>query len=154
MKKLVLAAGLLLFLSLVFPNGPQLPVVKPPVVRPVVASAPVDAEIVKLLTGSDAADRARIYDIYSALKTVLQRPTAPARITTTEKWEEVHGHTLDLAIEQVNKYPGLDAAIERVFKTTVGTDDVLPGTPDTLKKLAAACDVVANSAAAAAKISR
>jgi hypothetical protein len=145
MKKLVLAAGLLLFLSLVFPNGPQLPVVKPPVVRPVVASAPVDAEIVKLLTGSDAADRARIYDVYTSLKKVLQRPTAPARITTTEKWEEVHGHTLDLAIEQVNKYPGLDAAIERVFKTAIGTDDVMPGTPETLKKLGEACDIIASS---------
>jgi len=149
MKKLVLVAGLLLITSLVFPNGPRFLSVKPEVTRPVVEPALTDAEIVKLLTGSDITDRARIYDVYTSLKKVLQRPTAPARITTTEKWEEVHGHTLDLAIEQVNKYPGLDAAIERVFKTAVGTDDVLPGTPDTLKKLTEACDIIANSVAAA-----
>lgn len=150
MKKLVLVAGLLLITSLAFPNGPRFPVVQPATTtRPVVPTVPIDAEIVKLMTGSDSADRARVYDIYTSLKTVLQRPTAPARITTTEKWEELHGHTLELAIEQVNKYPGLDVAIERVFKTTVGTDDVLPGTPDTLKKLTEACDIVANSVAAA-----
>lgn len=149
MKKLVLVAGLLLVTSLVFPNGPRFPSAPPATSRPVVPSVPTDAEIVKLLTGSDVADRARIYDIYTSLKTVLQRPTAPARITTTEKWEELHGRTLELAIEQVNKYPGLDVAIERVFRTTVGTDDVLPGTPDTLKKLTEACDIIANSVAAA-----
>lgn len=149
MKKLVLVAGLLLITSIVFPNGPRFPSVKPEVTRPVVESVPTDAEIVKLMTGSDIADRARVYDVYTSLKKVLQRPTAPARITTTEKWEEVHGNTLDLAIEQVNKYPGLDAAIERVFKTAVGTDDVLPGTPETLKKLTEACDIIANSVAAA-----
>lgn len=149
MKKLVLAAGLLLLVSLVFPNGPQLNVGTKPAARPVAPTATVDAEIVKLLAGSDAADRARIYDVYTSLKTVLQRPTAPQRITTTEKWEEVHGHTLDLAIEQVNKYPGLDEAIERVFQTTLGTDDVMPGTPATLKKLTEACDVIAASAVTA-----
>jgi hypothetical protein len=149
MKKLVFAAGLLLLLSVVFPNGPRLPSVNPPVTRPVEPAAPVDAEIVRLLAGSPAADRARIYDVYTSLKTVLRRPTAPARITTTEKWEELHGHTLELAIEQVNKYPGLDAAIERVFATTVGTDDVMPGTPDTLRKLGEACDIIASSVATA-----
>lgn len=149
MKKLVWVAGLLLLTSLVFPNGPTLPTFNTPAVRPVVAAAPVDEEIVKLLAGSDVADRARIYDVYTSLKTVLQRPTAPDRITTTEKWEELHGNTLDLAIEQVNKYPGLDAAIERVFQTAVGTDDVMPGNPATLKKLGAACDIVVSSVATA-----
>jgi hypothetical protein len=136
MKKLVFAAGLLLLLSVVFPNGPRLPSVNPPVTRPVEPAAPVDAEIVRLLAGSPAADRARIYDVYTSLKTVLRRPTAPARITTTEKWEELHGHTLELAIE-------------RVFATTVGTDDVMPGTPDTLRKLGEACDIIASSVATA-----
>ena len=152
MKKLVFAAGVLLLTSLIFPNGPTLPTLPAPtasVTRPVLPSAQPDTEIVKLLAKADAADRARIYDVYTSLRAVLQRPTAPARITTTEKWEEVHGHTLDLAIDQVNKYPGLDAAIERVFKTAVGTDDVMPGTPDVLQKLGEACAVVANSAAAA-----
>jgi hypothetical protein len=149
MKKLVWVAGLLLLTSFVFPNGPTLPVFNKPVVRPVIGNAATDAEIVKLLTGSTAADRARIYDVYTSLKTVLQRPTAPDRITTTEKWEELHGRTLDLAIEQVNKYPGLDVAIERVFQTAVGTDDVMPGNPETLKKLGEACDIVANSVVAA-----
>ncbi|NDD52740.1 hypothetical protein EBZ39_02470 [bacterium] len=145
MKKLVWVAGLILLVSLVFPNGPKLPSFNAAVVRPVVADAPVAADIVKLLSGATAADRARIYDVYTSLKTVLQRPTAPDRITTTEKWEELHGHTLELAIDQVNKYPGLDVAIENVFKTTVGTDDVLPGNPETLKKLGEACDIVASS---------
>jgi hypothetical protein len=149
MKKLVWVAGLLLLTSVVFPNGPTLPTFNKPAVRPVVVAAPVDAEIVKLLTGSAVADRARIYDVYTSLKAVLKRSTAPARITTTEKWEELHGNTLDLAIEQVNKYPGLDVAIERVFKTAVGTDDVMPGNPETLKKLGEACDVVVSSVATA-----
>lgn len=147
MKKLALAAGLLLLLSVVFPDGPRLQGTTKPVSRPAVSAGPRDAEIVKLLANSDAADRARIYDVYTSLKTVLQRPTAPARITTTEKWEELHGHTLDLAIEQVNKYPGLDVAIERVFQTAVGTDDVMPGNAETLKKLGEACDIIANSVA-------
>ncbi len=147
MKKLALAAGLLLFLSLVFPDGPRLSFLTQTAVRPVVSAAPGDEEIMRLLKNGTAADRGRIYDVYTSLKKVLQRPTAPARITTTEKWEELHGYALDLAIEQVNKYPGLDVAIERVFATTVGTDDVMPGNPDTLKKLGEACDIVANSVA-------
>jgi hypothetical protein len=46
----------------------------------------------------------------------------------------------------VNKYPGLDEAIEQVFLTTLGTDDVLPGNEQTRSKIVEACDVIINSA--------
>lgn len=149
MKKLVWVAGLLLVTSLVFPNGPQFNWSKPkPGPEPAV-TVKTDPEIVKLLTGSPAEDRARVRDVYVSLKKVLQRPTAPQRIATTEKWEELHAATLELAIDQVGKYPTLDEQIERVFLAAVGTDDVLPGNPATLQKLMEACDTVAGSAAAA-----
>lgn len=151
MKKFVAwLAGLLLLWSIVFPNGlpikPGAPVTP---VTPVTPAGETDGKIVELLTGSDPADRARIRDVYLALKTILQRPSAPTLISTTEKWAELHARTLNLAIEEAGKYPTLDQAIEQVFLTTVGTDDVLPGNPDTLKKLTEACDIVANSASAA-----
>jgi hypothetical protein len=149
MKKLVWIAGLLLVTSLVFPNGPSFNWKKPGPSPTPAPAVKVDAEIVKLLNGSPAEDRARIRDVYTSLKVILQRPTAPQRVTTTEKWEELHGRTLELAIDQVGKYPTLDEQIERVFLAAVGTDDVLPGNPETFKKLMEACDTVAGSAAAA-----
>lgn len=140
-------AGLLLLWSIVFPDGLPIKPVTP--VVPVSPTGETDGKIVELLAGSDAEDRARIRDVYLALKTILQRPSAPTLISTTEKWAELQARTLNLAIDEVGKYPTLDQAIEQVFLTTVGTDDVLPGNPETLKKLTEACDIVANSAAVA-----
>jgi hypothetical protein len=145
MKKIVWVAGLLLLLSVVFPNGPQLP--NSGVVQP---SGPTDATIVKLLEKATAADKARIVGTYTGLIRVLNKDlqkTTDRRISTTEKWEELQQNTLDIAVDEVGKYPGLDEAIEGVFTRTVGTDDVLPGNTETLQKLITACETVVNSAA-------
>lgn len=144
---LVVLAGLLLAVSLLFPNG--LPVRKPAVVPSTpVAPQATDAEIVKLLASADAADKLRIVDVYTALSAVLARDLAkpPVRITTTEQWADLQANTLQLAIDRPGKYPGLDLAIEAVFLAKVGTDDVLPGTPDTQAKLIDACATIAASA--------
>ena len=141
MKKIVWVAGLLLLLSVVFPNGLSLPT--PGKTTPAGAT---DAKIVELLSAADASDKARIEGVYTGLAYVLNRDNG-ARITTTEKWAEVQQNTLDIAIETVGKYPNLDEAIETVFLQAVGTDAVMPNNPDVLAKLISACEIIANSAA-------
>jgi hypothetical protein len=143
MKNFVWLAAALLLLSFVYPNGPTLPVA--PAVAP---DGPTDSAILKILEPATAADKGRIRDVYSALAAVLKRDKLkpPARITTTEQWADLQANTLQLAIDTPGKYPGLDEAIETVFKTTVGTDDVLPSNDDTRNKLIAACDVISNTA--------
>lgn len=146
MKYVVWVFGALLLLSFVFPNGVTLPVApKPPVVQP---ETPVvtDPTIVKLLADATDADRARVNGIYSGLKTVIERDNG-ALVTTTEKWALLQANTLKLAVEQVNKYPGLDVAIDDVFKANIGTMDVATVNADMVKKLATACEIIANSAA-------
>lgn len=146
-RTMVWLAGALLAVALLFPNG--FPLVKKPVAPSVpVAPHATDAEIVKLLVTADAADKQRVFDVYTALSQVLARDLAkpPARITTTEQLADLQANTLQLAIDQAGKYPGLDKAIEAVFLAKLGTDDVLPGTPDTQAKLIDACDTIASSA--------
>ena len=144
---MVWLAGALLAVALLFPDG--FPLVKKPV-APSAPAAPhaTDAEIVKLLASADAADKQRIFDVYTALSKVLARDIAktPARIITTAQWADLHANTLQLAIDQAGKYTGLDKAIEAVFLAKLGTDDVLPGTPDTQAKLIDACSTIASSA--------
>ena len=135
-------AGGLLAVSLLFPNGPKLS--KPTPATPVVAHA-TDAKIVTLLANADAADKARINGIYTALVAVLKKD-AGKRITTTEQWADLQANTLQLAIDTPGKYPGLDTAIEAVFMAKLGTDDVLSGTPETQAKLIDACETIASSA--------
>lgn len=144
MKKLVWVAGLLLLLSVVFPNGVKLPV---PVNIPdaVVPAGETDSAIVALLKDATVADKGRVVSIYDGLQFVLTRDKGQ-RINTTEKWAELQANTLQLAVEQVGKYPGLDVAINDVFKRVLGTDDVLPGNEDTQLKLIKACEIIANSA--------
>ena len=148
MKKLVWLAGFLLALSLVFPNGVTLPLPKPPQPDVVVPSAAPDAEIVSLLQNATPEDKARIASVYTGLGVVLTRPKALELVTTTEKFAIMHGNTLDVAIDKVGEYPGLDEAIERVFAAAVGTDDVIPMTPELATKLVNACDVIVSSATA------
>lgn len=145
MKKLVLVAGILLLLSLVFPNGVKLPPLITPVVVPASPDVEVDATIAKLLGNATAEDKARVAGIYDGMAYVLKRD-AGKRLNTTEKWAEFQANTLQLAVEQVGKYPGLDVAIEAVFARSVGTDDVLPATPETQQKLLKACEIIAASA--------
>ena len=92
-----------------------------------------------------AADRANIGGIYTGLKTVITRDNGQS-VNNTERWSALQARTLQLAVDQVGKYPGLDKAIEAVFLAEVGTDDVVPVTPDTVTKLVKACDVIINSA--------
>ena len=150
MKKVVWILGLLLLLSFVFPNG--LPGLHTPTdtdVTPVVPAGPTDAKIVELLTGSDAADRARIVGVYSGLSHVLNRDGGKKLITTTEKFAMLQANTLGVAIDTPGEYPGLDTAIESVFLTAVGSDDVVPVTPELVTKLVDACAVIVNSASTA-----
>jgi hypothetical protein len=142
-KVVLWLAAALLVVSVVFPNGPKLG-------KPVAPVAPVaehdtDATIVKLLATADSADKARVNGIYTALAAVLKKD-AGKRITTTEQWADLQANTLQLAIDTPGKYPGLDTAIEAVFLAKLGTDDVLPGTPDTQAKLIDACETIASSA--------
>lgn len=155
MKKLLVFAGALLFLSFVFPNGvplkpivpaPVVPVVPPEPVTPPAPPAETSAEIVRILATAPVADRDRISGVYDALKVIMTVRDNGKRINTTEKWAELQANTLQLAIDTPGKYPGLDAAIEQVFKDKVGTDDVLSMTTDTLQKIAKACEVVSASA--------
>lgn len=144
MKNVVVGlSGLLLAVSLVFPNGVSLPV---PVVPPTPeVTGPTDPTIVKILQAADPADKARVDGVYSGLAYGIARDKGTL-ITTTEKWALLQSNTLDIAIETPGEYPGLDVAIEDVFVKALGTKEVLPGNPEVQQKLIDACTTIANSA--------
>jgi len=142
-KALLWLAGALLAVSIAFPNGLKLGQLAAPVTP--VAEHATDSEIVQLLANATAADKARINGIYTALAAVLKKD-AGKRITTTEQWADLQANTLQLAIDTPGKYPGLDTAIELVFAGKLGTDDVMPSTPETQAKLIDACETIASSA--------
>lgn len=156
MKKLAWAAGILLLLSIIFPDGlPAVVAVKPKPVpvnpEPVPANPAVivekDPKIVEILTNAAPADRSRVADVYTAAGIVIRRDRAQGgRLNTTEKWSEYQTRMLNLAIDTPGKYPGLDAAIEAVFARKVGTMDVLAVTDEVAERLAGACDIIAASA--------
>lgn len=149
MKKLVWAAAALLGFAIAFPNGISLP--KPSKPSPdVVVNDKTNSAIVEILKGADKADKKRIADVYSSLAEVLKKDNAQ-RVDNTEKFAELQGNTLELAIDQPGKYPGLDVAIENVFKEVVGTDGidasvVNPINPLVQKKLIEATKIIAASA--------
>jgi hypothetical protein len=144
MKRLVWLAGLVLLASFAEPyiRGTYQ---QAPVVVEDSSTDKTDPTIQKLLADAAAADKADVRGIYKALRAVVNRD-AGKRVVTTEQWSDLQENTLQLAITQVNKYPGLDEAIEQVFLTTLGTDDVLPGNEQTRSKIVEACDVIINSA--------
>jgi hypothetical protein len=149
MKKLVWVAGLVLAFAVFYPNGVTLPSFSTTAedLSPDVAP---DATIVKLLANAPPADKARIVSVYRGLKTVLNKDNGQ-RINTTEKWEEVHGETLNLAIDKPGTYEGLDEAIEAVFYAAMHDADtdasvVNAVTPLVQAKLAKACDTIIASA--------
>jgi len=143
MKKLLSIAGVLLVLfSMLFPNGIALPPLNTPVVTPDVKT---DAKIVSVLSVATPEDKARVESIYTGMEYVLRRDSGK-RLNTTEKWSAFQANTLQLAVEQVGKYRGLDDAIEAVFASCVGTDDVMPSTPETQQKLLEACQIIVASA--------
>jgi len=150
MKKLVLVAAVLFGLSVAFPDkfDSLTHVFDRPVVVEESDGVPVeatDSAIKKVLRNATAADRARIVSIYSGMYRVLKRD-AGERISNTEKLAEYHANTLQLAVEQVGKYPGLDVAIDDVFKGTLGSTDVLPVKGEVLDNVLKACAVVVSSA--------
>lgn len=144
MKKLVWVAGLVLVVALLFPNGITLP--KPqPTPAPVDVDVPVDAAVVKALATATPEDKAHVAGIYDAMATVLKRDNGQ-RIKTTERWADYQANMLQLAVTTPGKYEGLDVAIEGVFKTQLGTDDVIANNPETQQKLVKACEIIAASA--------
>lgn len=143
MKKLVWFLGTLLVLSFVFPDGIHIDGV-PSVVVP--DDSPTDPTIKKLLASATPEDKARVNGIYSGLRAIIKREQFGDMVPTTEKWALLQANTLMLAVEQVNKYPGLDVAINDVFKQQLGADEVLAVNSDVVNKLATACEIIANSA--------
>lgn len=143
MKKLVWVAGLVLLLAFVYPNGIKLPLSGPPTDVP--ANVDVDAAVVEALADATAEDKAHVAGTYDGMLRVFNRDKG-VRIKTTEKWADFQANTLQLAIETAGEYPGLDVAIENVFKTQLGTDDVLPTNSDTQQKIVAACQIISASA--------
>lgn len=150
MKKLVWLAGAVLAVAILFPNGFDVSsFLTPQVVEPEIDAKP-DAKIVELLSNAAAADKARTVSVYRGLRTVLSRD-AGKRINTTEKLEELQSNTLQMAIENVNKYPGLDIAIEAVFQNAVKSAKadasvVNPMTPEIQAAVIKACEIVIVSA--------
>jgi hypothetical protein len=149
MKKLVWLFGLLLALSFVLPAFSTFRPAPVPTPSPAPTPAPsptdTDTNIVSVLAHATADDKARVASIYTGLRTVLLRDKGEL-VNNTERFAVLQANTLKLAVDQVGKYPGLDVAIENVFKTAVGTDDVVPLTADVTAALVKACDIIANSA--------
>lgn len=152
MKNLVWIAGLILVLSFVFPDGITLPQKPEPTPTPVVPVAPVDTALATILGPAAKQDKARVVSVYTGLKTVLQRDNGQ-RVNNTEKFAELQSNTLQLAIDTPGKYPGLDVAIDNVFKNAVAGDqkDIDPGvvqavTPELQARLVKACDTIIASA--------
>lgn len=143
MKKLVWVFGLLLALSFFVPIGGGAKPAPEPVPTPA-PPAETDAKIAGVLANATVEDRARIASIYTGLRTVLARDKGEF-VNNTERFAVLQANTLKLAVDQVGKYPGLDAAIESVFKTAVGTDDVVSLTPEVVAALCKACDIIINS---------
>ena len=151
--KLVLLAGVLLVISLLFPNGPGAFMAKPePVVVPVapVVEHATNDGILTLLADATPEDKARIDSVYTGLARVLTRDNS-ARVNTTEQLYDIHANTLQLAIEKPGVYTGLDVAIERLFDAAIESKDVNAKevqliTPDMLKKIVDVCETIASSA--------
>lgn len=142
MKKLVWVAGLVLAFAIVFPDGVKLPSADKP--GEVVAVA-ADPAVVAALANATADDKAHVAGTYEGMLRVFGRDKG-ARVKTTEKWSDFQANTLQLAMETPGKYPGLDVAIENVFKTQLGTDDVLPTSEETQQKIIKACQIIVASA--------
>jgi hypothetical protein len=142
MKKLVWVAGLVLLLAFFFPDGIKLPEPAKPVD---VVDVEVSPAIVTALAEATIEDKAHIAGTYDGMLRVITRDKG-TRIKTTERWADFQANTLQLAIETPGQYPGLDVAIEEVFKTQLGTDDVLPTDAETQQKIVKACQIVSASA--------
>jgi hypothetical protein len=146
---LVWLAGLLLAVSIVFPNGPQFTRPVSPVTPAPAPTVPADPKIVEILAKATAADKTHINGLYRALADIVRRDKEKL-IKTTEQWELLHANHLNLAIGDTalqGKYEDLDAAIEAVFESKLGKDkEVVPADEKTKALIIEACDIVAASA--------
>lgn len=144
MKKLVWVAGVILALSIAFPNGLSLPAVN---TDSETSAAVPDATISKILRNAPTATKQRVSGIYTGLAEVLRRDMKNGRLKTTEQWADLQAQTLETAVDwEPGTYDGLDVAINDVFLRSVGTDDVLPANAETKEKLIEACEIIAVSA--------
>lgn len=144
MKKLVWVAGLILVLAFLYPNGITLPKPKPEP-TPVVVDVEPDAAIVAALASATPEDKFHIAGTYTGMLRVIERDKG-VRVKTTEKLADFQANTLQLAIETPGKYPGLDVAIENVFKAQLGTDAVLSVDAAAQQKIVKACQIIIASA--------
>lgn len=100
----------------------------------------------KILPSMLPADRQYLANFYDALAFVLIRDSKRSDpiLKTTEDFAVFHGGSLEAAIdkEKVGVYPGLDEAVDQVFATAIGSDDVKVIDADTRTKLAAASGVL------------
>lgn len=145
--KLMFLAGILLAVSVLFPNGPAGFTAKPVPVEPVVpvVGHATDAGILALLANATPDDKARFDSVYTGLANVLTRDKG-VRVNTTEQFHDIQANTLQLAVEKPGVYSGLDVAIEQLFDGAIGSKEVQAITPDMLKKIVDVCETIASSA--------
>jgi hypothetical protein len=91
-------------------------------------------------------DRQYLAHFYDAMAFIILRDGDREQpiITDTDKFEAFHGGSLRLAVDRkdVGKYGDLGKAIDKVFATAMGTDDVVPLDKDARAKIVTACGVL------------
>ncbi len=127
--KHLLLAGAVLFAALQFVSLPQRSV----------ATGPVAVA----LSSASSAERARVASVYASLADLIERDGGKL-IPTTAVWRAIYADALRLAAggtDLVGKYPGLDAAVEKVLAEHYPLDN-LPIDPVMAGKIAAGCRAV------------
>lgn len=95
------------------------------------------------LQSASSSDRAKLASIYRALADVISRDKGQL-ITTTVAWRSIYSDALRLAAggtDLVGKYPGLDAAVEKVLAEHYPLEN-LPIDKDVAGKIAAGMTAV------------
>lgn len=95
------------------------------------------------LQSASSSDRAKLASIYRALADVISRDKGQL-ITTTAAWRSIYSDALRLAAggtDLVGKYPGLDAAVEKVLAEHYPLEN-LPIDKDVAGKIAAGMTAV------------
>lgn len=95
------------------------------------------------LQSASSSDRAKLASIYRALADVISRDKGQL-ITTTAAWRSIYSDALRLAAggtDLVGKYPGLDAAVEKVLAEYYPLEN-LPIDKDVAGKIAAGMTAV------------
>lgn len=127
-KHLALAAAVLFAVAQFVGGSPQRPAVGP---------------VSQALSSASSADRAKVRSVYHALADLIDRDGGKL-IATTAMWRAVYSDALRLAAGGsglVGKYPGLDAAVEKVLSEHYPLDNV-PIDGPMAKRIAAGCRAV------------